>query len=195
LAVKTTKEDAAMSDDMSDERQSNERGQVNTGGGAYIGGANTGGGDFVGRDKTVHGDEVRGDKVGGDKIGVGDISGSQGIAIGRGARAQVATGMAGNEIAELFDAIYQRIDARPEDPDVDKEEIKKTVQDVQQEAAKGEQANPNKVMRWVRSLSEMAPDIFEIVVAGLASPVAGVGVAVRKIAEKAKEERTAEEAG
>lgn len=42
-------------------------------------------GDYVG------GDKVAGDKVEGDKITVGDISGSSGIAIGRGASATVTT--------------------------------------------------------------------------------------------------------
>lgn len=44
------------------------------------------GGDYVG------GDKVKGDKVSGDKTSVGDISGSSGIAIGRGASSTVNTG-------------------------------------------------------------------------------------------------------
>ena len=83
--------------------------KIDTGGGAYIGGGVNTGGDFIGRDKVVHGDTVHGDKFGGDKIGgdkvtgdkimgnkvegddikVGDISGSSGIAIGRGASSTV----------------------------------------------------------------------------------------------------------
>jgi hypothetical protein len=167
---------------------------VDTGGGAYVGGSvDTGGGDFVGRDKTVqgdevHGDKVMGDKVGGDKITVGDISGSTGVAIGRGAQATVTQGLGGDEIASLFAEIYQQIEARPEDPDVDKEELTETVQKVQEEAAKGEEANPNKVERWLKFLSDMAPDILNVTVACLTNPVAGVATAIRKIAEKAKAE-------
>jgi hypothetical protein len=167
---------------------------VDTGGGAYTGGSvDTGGGDFVGRDKTVHGDEVHGDKVmgdkvGGDKITVGDISGSTGVAIGRGAQATVTQGLGGEDIARLFAEIYQQIEARPEDPDVDKEELTETVQKVQEEAAKGEEANPNKVERWLRFLGSMAPDILDVTVACLTNPVAGVATAIRKIAENAQAE-------
>ncbi len=34
----------------------------------------------------------------------------------------------------------------------------------------------------------MAPDILDVVVATLGNPLAGIGVAIKKIAEKAKEE-------
>ncbi|MEJ2265389.1 MAG: hypothetical protein P8X95_18240 [Anaerolineales bacterium] len=129
-----------------------------------------------------------GDKVGGDKITVGDISGSTGVAIGRGAQATVTQGLGGEDIARLFAEIYQQIEARPEDPDVDKEELTETVQKVQEEAAKGEEANPNKVERWLRFLGSMAPDILDVTVACLTNPVAGVATAIRKIAEKAQAE-------
>jgi hypothetical protein len=168
--------------------------KIDTSGGAYIGGSvDTGGGDFVGRDKIVHGDGVRGDKVmgdrvSGDKITVGDISGSMGVAIGRGARATVTQGLGGEDIARLFAEVYQQIKARPEDPDVDKAELTDTVQKIQGEVAKGEEANPSKVERWLKTLAGMADDIFEVTVACLTSPAAGVAAVIRKVAQKAKAE-------
>jgi hypothetical protein len=163
--------------------------KIDTGGGAYIGGSvDTGGGDFVGRDKVIRGDEVHGDKVGGDKITVGDISGSSGVAIGRGAQATVTQELGGEDIAKLFAEIYKQIEARPEDPDVDKEELTETVQKVQEEANKGEEANPKKVERWLKFLGSMAPDILDVTVACLTNPAAGVATVIRKVAEKAKEE-------
>jgi hypothetical protein len=170
--------------------------KIDTDGGAYIGGSvDTGGGDFVGRDKIVHGDEVHGDKVmgdkvGGDKISLGDISGSTGIAIGRGARATVTQGLGGDEIARLFAEVYQQIKTRSEDPDVDKEELTETVQKIQGEVARGEEANPHKVERWLKTLAGMADDIFEVTVACLTSPAAGVATVIRKVAQKAKAEAT-----
>jgi hypothetical protein len=147
---------------------------IHTGGGAYIDGdVDLGGGDFVGRDK------VMGDKVGGDKIDVGGISGSTGFAIGRGAQAHVN---------QLFEVVYQQIEARSEDPDVDKEELADTVQKIEKEAAKGEQANANKVGRWLGFLADMAPDILKVTAATLANPAAGVATAVRLIAEKFRAE-------
>lgn len=165
-----------------------EKREVHTEGGAYVGGnVTTSGGDFVGRDKITHGDEVHGDKVGGDKITAGDVSGT-GIAIGRGAQASVTQGLGGDELARLFAAVYQQIEARPEAPDVDKEELTDTVQKIQAEVAKGEQANANKVERWLKTLAMMADDIFEVTVACLTNPVVGVATVIRKIADKAKAE-------
>jgi hypothetical protein len=135
----------------------------------------------------VYGDKVGGDAVGGDKITVGDITGGTGIAIGRGAQATVTQGLGGDEIARLFADIYQRIETRPEDPDVDKKELTGTVQKIQKEAAKGEQANPNRIELLLKTLALMASDIFDVTVACLTSPVAGVATVIRKVAEKAKE--------
>ena len=156
---------------------------VDTGGGAYVDGDVQAGGDFVGRDKVVQGDDV-----GGDKITVGDISGSDGIAIGRGAQATVTKGVSGEELAQLFGNIYQKIEARPEDPDVDKDELVGTVQKIEKEAEKGEKANSKKVERWLKFLAEMAPDILEVTAAALANPVAGVATAIGKIAKRAQAE-------
>ena len=152
---------------------------IHTDGGAFIGGGvDVGGGTFVGRDKVVQGDEVRGDKVVGDKAG--DISGGTGIAIGRDAQAHVTQ--------TLFEAVYKKIGARSEDPDVDKEELTDTVQKIQDEAAKGEQASAKKIERWLGFLAEMAPDILKVTVATLANPAAGVATTIRLIAEKARAE-------
>ena len=63
----------------------------------------------------------------GDHISVGDISHGTGIAIGRGAQATVTQGLSGEDLSELFAAIYREIERRPTDPDVDKEEITEAV--------------------------------------------------------------------
>lgn len=169
--------------------------KVDTGGGDYAEGnidkrsgtfVSTGGdltisGDLVGRDKkvtTIHT---------GDQISVGDISGSSGIAIGRGARASSRTGMSGAELSQLFADIYKQIEARRSDPTVDKEEITEKVKNIETEAAKGDDANPGKLERWLRNLSDMAPDIFEVTAAALTNPVAAASTVIRKIVAKAKQ--------
>ena len=143
--------------------------QIDTGGGAYIGGSVTVGGNFVGRDQ-IH------------------ISDSTGVAVGPGAQASVTQGLGGDELARLFAAIYQQIEARPEAPDVDKEELADTVQKIQAEVARGEQANPNKVERWLGNLAKMAPDILDVTLACLTNPAVGIAAVISKIAEKAKAE-------
>ena len=42
--------------------------------------------------------------------------------------------------------------------------------------------------RRFRNIARTAPDVLEVVVATLGNPLAGFGVAVKKITEKAKEE-------
>jgi len=167
---------------------------VNTGGGTFVGGGVSSGGESNIGNKSVqgdlvHGDKVAGDKVVGDKITVGDITGSTGVAIGRGANATVTTGLSATDAAQLFNAIYAKIAARPADPNVDKNEIKETVQKIQQEASAGEHANETKLGRWLKFLAGIAPDIFDVTVATLASPAAGFGMIAKKIAARAKSEQ------
>ena len=163
------------------------------GGNVHVGGEQSYGDEVHG--DVVHGDKIGGDKIGGDKIGgdkyVVDVSESTGIAIGPGARAEVKTGLGADEIASLFAAIYQQIEQRPEDPDIEKVEITQTVENIEKEAAKGERANPNKVELWLKTLGLMAPDILKVTAATLANPAAGVATAIRLIAEKAQAEASA----
>jgi len=133
------------------------------------------GGDYVGGNKTVS-QHAGGDIVGRDKITTTTTT---------------TTGLSGDQLARLlesFAAIQKQIDARPPDPNVDKDEIKRTVDDVKTEVQKGEAANANKVQRWLTGLAAMAPDIFKVTVATLASPVAGVATAIQLIAQKAQAE-------
>src|SRR3970040_959313 len=88
---------------------------------------------------------VKGDIVGGDKINLGDISG-KGINVGFG-DPTIHTEPSATEIAELFKPIYQQIESRAEDLDVDKKEIVDTVEKIQHEVTKGEEANQNKIQR------------------------------------------------
>jgi hypothetical protein len=174
---------------------------VNTGGGAYVErDVNTGGGDFVGRDRidnrggfhqpgwqvgTVNqsSGDVHHTSVGGDQINTGDISGS-GIAIGRDAQAHVTQGMSAADLASLFAQIYTQIEKRPADPDVDRDEIVDTVQKIEAEAGKGEQANPTRVERWLRILKEIAPDVLDVTAQALTNPIGGVADGIRKVAAR-----------
>ena len=63
-----------------------------------------------------------------------------------------------------------------------------TVQKIEKETAQGDAANPLEVERRLKTLVLMAPDIFDVTVACLTSAVAGIAMAIRKVAEKAKEE-------
>ncbi|NJL03533.1 MAG: hypothetical protein HC911_01180 [Chloroflexaceae bacterium] len=82
--------------------------------------------------------------------------------------------------------VYETINARPENPDVDKNEITETVKDIETEARKGDAANEKKLSRWLTNLAGMAEDIFEVTIAALTGPQAAAAPVARKVAEKAK---------
>ena len=117
----------------------------------------------------------------------GSVSGSN-LVVGDHNQITQSNGVSGDEIAKLFEIAYQKIKARPEDPQVDKEEITQAVQRIEQETVKGEEANPGKVERLLTTLSGMAPDIGEVILASLTNPAAGIAAVIRKVAQKAKEE-------
>jgi hypothetical protein len=138
--------------------------------------------------KSSGSEEVHGDKVGGDIISVGSISSSQGVAIGRGAQVRIQSGVGAKELAELFSPIYQKIEARPPDPMVEKEEIADRVKRIEKEVNTGENAQPTKVERWLKDLAAMAPDILDVTLGALTSPIAGISIAIQKIAQKIRQE-------
>ena len=88
----------------------------------------------------------------------------------------------------LFDLLEEKIKARPEDPNVDKKEIREQVNQIKTEAARGEKANPNKIERWIRNLAAMAPDIVDVMAASLGGPISGLTAVIQKIAGRVKAE-------
>ncbi len=117
----------------------------------------------------------------------GTISGGV-VVQGRNADVKVEQqmGVDAQELAALFDKVYERINSRTEDPDVDKDEITSVVKQVENEAGKGEDANQVKLARWMEHLGKMAPDILDVIVASLGGPVSGFTVVFKKIAERAR---------
>lgn len=131
-------------------------------------------------DKDIKGLEVAGgDIVGGDRISV-SITGSTGVAIGREAQASVSYLGYGDQLGQVFAHLYDYIEKRPQDPDVDKAELAAIVRRLQEEVAQGDQANANKVQRWLSTLSEMAPDVIPKTVQALDHPDIMLTPAVRE---------------
>jgi hypothetical protein len=89
--------------------------------------------------------------------------------------------------SDEFKKIRDLIDKRPEDSSVDKDELKDTVNKVENEIKKGQEANPTKIERWLKFLASMAEDIFQVTVAALSNPTLGVAKAIQLVVKKAKE--------
>jgi len=127
---------------------------------------------------------------GGDQnIMSGSISSGGISAQGRDAKVTVNQyqGADAKELAGLFEKLYQHINARPDDPNIDKEEIVDTIKKIEAEASKGEEANQSKLGRWMGTLNKMAPDILDVALASLGGPVSGVTAVLKKIADHAKQ--------
>lgn len=86
------------------------------------------------------------------------------------------------------DAMNTRIEAQSGFSQDEKQDLQDQVEKIQDEAAKGEQADPNRLEKLVNTLAVMAPDIFEVAVATLANPLAGIGLVMKKIGDKARVE-------
>jgi hypothetical protein len=149
--------------------------QIDTGGGAYVPGNVNAGGDFVGRNKTVLGDEIT----------TGEVSGT-GIAIGRGARANLTQGISPRDLEPLFAPLLAAV-AR-EAPAEAKAEAVQQVQELKTEVAKGKQADIGKVDKLVDGLVGLVPKAVGTVVSTFASPILGgiAGPVTKYVLEKLK---------
>jgi hypothetical protein len=70
-------------------------------------------------------------------------------------------------------------------PAEDQTMLVQNVDQVVQEAEKGKQADPSRIERLLNSIATMAPDILDVLVTTIANPLAGIGLVVKKIGEKA----------
>ena len=116
------------------------------------------GGDYVGGDK-IGGDKVGGDKVGGDKITVGNISGGQGFAIGSGASANVTIqqGIPADQLNQLFTPLLMQV--AQQNPTAVSQ-----VNELREEAGKGEAADDEKMADLISAIVEAAPTAVEGIV-------------------------------
>ena len=128
-------------------------------------------------------------------IEVGNSSGTSGnlnIAGGNITMHHTTTGLSAAEIKQLFDGLYAKIETRPETPTANKEDLKAEVKEIQatvtEAVQKNEKVDEGFLSRRFRNIARMAPDVLDVIVATLGNPLAGLGVAVKKIAQKAKEE-------
>ena len=134
-------------------------------------------------------------------INVGDIVNTSGVANIAGGRISgdtsiqnITTGLSAAEIKQLFEQLYTAIEANTKTSPADKEDLKAEVKEIQstitEAAKKNEKVDEGFLSRRFRNIARMAPDVLDVVVATLGNPLAGLGIAAKKIAEKAKDETT-----
>lgn len=125
-------------------------------------------------------------EAGGDSYRFSQIEGSN-IAAGRAAQINIGAGSAA-EIRRQFEPIYEKIQDRPVEKPEDREILLETVQEIQEEVGKKDEADEGRLGRWFRLLAVMAPDILEVTLDTILNPLNGISTVVQKIAERAKAE-------
>jgi hypothetical protein len=89
-------------------------------------------------------------------------------------------------VEALFEKVYTAIDQKAELSQVDRQDLKAEVADVQAAVEEGEEVEESYITRRLRNIQRMAPDILDVVLETLTNPAAGIALTIRKIAEKMK---------
>lgn len=80
------------------------------------------------------------------------------------------------------------IDSRQDLLPSTKTDLKANVAKVADEVSKGKQADSGRLERFLNVILSIAPDIFDVAIATLANPLAGLGLVAKKIGERARVE-------
>lgn len=132
-----------------------------------------------------------GDKVGGDVTTIGSITGSTGVAIGRGSSVTVDQSHTSYTFTETFNEVVEKLAGLPaEKPTITPAQVEQAQQivvgEIAPEVAKGDAANTDFLRERFENLAKMGPDILDVVTTTLTNPAAGVAMTVKKIAERAR---------
>jgi hypothetical protein len=73
----------------------------------------------------------------------------------------------------------------------EKQDLKDQIGKIQAEADRGAAMDMSRVEKLINTLAVIGPDVFEVAAATLANPLAGIGVALKKIGDRARLEHTA----
>jgi hypothetical protein len=124
-----------------------------------------------------------------------------GTAVGHGASVKadniagrdIIIGANAKDISDAFAHLYAAIEAKSFPSEAAAQEVREAVEIIEAENEKGQEANEKVVRLSFRTLAQMAPDILEVAVATFTSPLLGISMIVKKIAEKAKAEAEGED--
>ena len=130
-------------------------------------------------------------KAGRDVVEI-NVTGNNNAVAASGGRATVAIGAAAQEEWKAWrEKIEREIKALTDITAEDQSMLAQNVEQVVKEAEKGENADPSRIERLLNTISAMAPDILDVIVTTIGNPLAGIGLVIKKIGEKAKVTRTA----
>jgi predicted transport protein len=91
-------------------------------------------------------------------------------------------------LSSAFALIYRAVDEGAHLSPTVKQDIKAEIKDVEAVIQKNDHPDENSILRHLRNVQRMAPDILEVALAALTNPVSGLGTAGRKIIQKMADE-------
>jgi hypothetical protein len=124
----------------------------------------------------------------GDVTKVNQRGNTRTTAAGRKTRAVVSQAETAAQLRKWRKDMEQWIDSRPNLLPAAKTDLKDNVAKVADEVSKGKQADSGRLERLLNVILSLAPDIFDVAIATLANPLAGLGLAAKKIGERARVE-------
>ena len=71
-------------------------------------------------------------------------------------------------------------------PTDEKGDVKNQVDKIKETILSDQGKNPGRLEKLINTLAIMSPDIFDVIVSTLANPLAGIGLVLKKIKDKAK---------
>ena len=87
------------------------------------------------------------------------------------------------QIEQAFSPVYSAIASRPNTTDIEKDDLKAEAAEVEA-ALKEKKVDENFVVRRLRNIGRMAPDILEVAMAAILNPAALPPLIAQKIAEQ-----------
>jgi len=126
------------------------------------------------------------EKSSGDVISIQNVGSGAAVAAGRSAKASIVNNEPLSSIVGWMEQVNKNIDLLPNVSQAEKEDLKQQVEKIGNEVQKGSKAEVGRLEKLINTLNIMAPDIFDVVIATLTNPLAGIGLVIRKIGNKAK---------
>ena len=126
---------------------------------------------------------------GGDTIKIQHVGAGAVVAAGRGAKAAFIGNGNLSPTEKWMEQINVKIDALSKLPRPEKDDLRDQVKKIGDEMQRGSKAEMSRLEKLINTLTVMAPDIFDVVVATLQSPLAGAGMVIKKIGDKVKLEK------
>jgi hypothetical protein len=88
----------------------------------------------------------------------------------------------------IFRSVYIAVERRPNDPNVEKEELVFLVNNIYQGAMEGNAVDSAILYRWLKQLYSLAPDVFQVCVTILSNPSSDLSSRVLQVVQEVKRE-------